>query len=82
MLLDKKIVEAIENEMGKSIREIQEQTLDDRRREVEEKHGGKAMEFTVNFPLIGRGNVLFDRTLSRQEVEKQFAQALSSVGNL
>jgi len=80
--LSEGLLQAIERDMGKSIREIQEQTLSDRRREVEESHVGKEMEFTNNFPAIGRGNVLRDRTLSHKEVEKRFNEALDSLRNL
>jgi len=77
--LSETVVRAIESEMGKTIQEVQEQTLSDRRREVEAKHGGRKMIFPVNFPFIGRGNVLRDQVLSREEVDRQFNEALKSI---
>jgi len=65
---------AIEHETGKSIYELQEQTLSERRREVEEKHG--TMTFTVNFPFIGRGNPLREKILSHAIIERRTVRAL------
>jgi hypothetical protein len=78
-MLSETIVRAIESEMGKTIREVQEQTLSDRRREVEANHKGRKMIFPVNFPFIGRGNVLRDRVLSHEEIDKQFNEALKDI---
>jgi phosphoribosylformylglycinamidine (FGAM) synthase-like amidotransferase family enzyme len=77
--LSETIVRAIESEMGKTIREVQEQTLSDRRREVEANHKGRRMMFSINFPFIGRGNVLRDRVLSHEEIDKQFNEALKDI---
>jgi hypothetical protein len=74
MLLNKAIERAIKHDTGKSIYELQEQTLWERRKEV----GGdyETMYFTVNFPTIGRGNQLRERTLSHDEIERITKKAL------
>jgi len=77
--LSEAVVRAIESDMGKTIREIQEQPLSERRKEVEESHGGRKMTFPVNFPFIGRGNVLRDKVLSHEVIDKQFNDALRSI---
>jgi len=77
--LSEAVVKAIESDTGKTIREIQEQSLSDRRREVEANHGGHKMVFPVKFPFIGRGNVLRHRVLSHEEVDKRFNKALKNL---
>lgn len=79
MSLNERVIRAIESETGKTIREIQEQTLSDRRREVEANHKGRKMVFSDNFPFIGRGNVLRDRVLPHEEVDRQFNEALRDI---
>jgi hypothetical protein len=78
MLLSEAVVRAIKHDTGKSVHELQEQTLDERRREVEEDYG--TMVFPVNYPVIGRGNLLRERTLSHEEIERRFERALRSLG--
>ena len=50
---------AIEHFTGKNTGELRNQTIDERRREVEEKTGRK-FRLKKFFPLVGRGNVLRD----------------------
>jgi len=68
------IFEDVERDTEKSIYELLEQTLSERRIEVEEEYG--SMTFTVNFPFIGRGNPLREKIISRAIIERRYERAL------
>jgi hypothetical protein len=67
---------AIEREVGDDIDTIAHMPIDERRRLVEQRHGGKRMTVVSKFPLIGRGNVLGDCLISHEEVEKELEKAI------
>lgn len=66
---------AIEQKVGESIESIREMPIDERRRITEKKYG-VTMIFRSLGKLVGRGNVLRDRTISRKEVEEALDKAL------
>lgn len=68
-------LQIIENYIGLPIDKIQNLTIDEQRENTEKKTG-KTMSFISLFPFIGRGNVLRDRTTSRQKIEKDFERAI------
>jgi hypothetical protein len=72
------VVRTIKYDTGKSISELQEQPLDERRREAAKDYG--TMVFPVNYPVLGRGNLLRERTLSHEEIERRFERASKSIG--
>jgi hypothetical protein len=80
MQLSEAVLKSIEADLGKSIEEIRNQSLSEHRKEVEAKHG-KPMSLSVNYPTIGRGNVLRDCVLSHEQVEAQLEKALSSLND-
>lgn len=67
---------AIEKMTGESVDSLREMPIDGWRQIIEDKHK-KPMLFVSLFPLIGRGNVLGRRTLSRQEIEDKLDKVLS-----
>lgn len=72
--MKKSLEQAIEKNTEQSIETLRSTTLDELRQQVEAKRG-RALRFTCNFPFIGRGNVMRDETVSRQEIEKQLDEA-------
>lgn len=68
-------VQALERETGESIEQLRNMTIDDRRRMLE-KRPGFITRFASVFPFIGRGNVMRDRVLSREEVNEILDESL------
>lgn len=66
---------AIEKTTRESIESLRDMPLDERRRKIEKKQG-RRLVITRNFPFIGRGNVMRDRTISHEEIEKQLDEVL------
>lgn len=66
---------AIEATTGQTIDNLRNMPLDTLRRLIEKKRQS-AVVITRNFPFLGRGNVMRDETISRDEVEKQLDEAL------
>ena len=71
--LFERFIESVERFTGRSIEDIRETPICESRRQKEQKD---KLQITSWFPLIGRGNVLRDRTLSRGEIEKKFEESL------
>lgn len=69
------LIARIEKRSGQSISEMRQEPLDEKRVRFEKK-SGKEIRFTRNFPLLGRGNVMGDRTLSGKQVNDLLDQAL------
>jgi hypothetical protein len=67
---------AVEQMTGETIENLRRTPIDERR-EALEKASGKPTHFVSRFPLIGRGNVLRKRLVSREKVEKDFWEALN-----
>ncbi|MDA8258521.1 MAG: hypothetical protein M0Z99_23310 [Betaproteobacteria bacterium] len=65
----------IERKTGKSIDQLQSETISERRDEVEASQG-KPMGLLQLFPFVGRGSVMGDFIMSHQEVDKQLDRAL------
>lgn len=68
-------IETLERRAGQSIDRLQKAGIDERRKELELKFM-KPMEFKSYFPLVGRGTVLHDRTVSRQKIDDMLDEAL------
>jgi hypothetical protein len=66
---------AIEKVTGESVDSLRDMSIDKRRQIVEKKHN-QHMLFPSLFPLIGRGSVLRDCTVSRKEIEAQLDEVL------
>jgi len=67
----------IEKILGEPIADIRNRPLDEQRRLIENKHK-KPMKFETRFPFIGRGNILRDRTVDNETVEKLLDEALKA----
>ena len=67
---------AIESMTGKSIEELRRLTLTEYRADVE-KRLGRPLKFESRFPIIGRGNVMRNRTVSRDEIDRALDKVLS-----
>jgi len=68
---------AVEIFTGQPIEYFQKTPLD-KIELLAERKNGSPVRFTNDFPDIGRGTVLSDCTLSHQEVERVFDEAISS----
>jgi len=68
----------VESVVKRPIREIREEPIDAQRRRVEIREG-RPTTYEVRFPTVGRGNVMRDRTKSREEVESLLDAALDRV---
>lgn len=66
---------ALEKACGESVSKLRSRTLEENRRLAEKKHGLLA-RFVSYFPFIGRGNVLRNRLVTHEEVEKRLDEAL------
>lgn len=66
---------AIEKYTGQSIDDLKNMPIAERRKLIEKKHRSR-MQFKSKFPFIGRGNVLGDKTKSRQQIESELDEAL------
>ena len=65
----------VERILGCKAEDLRNSTLDEQRSTVEQKQGHR-MVFRRAFPVIGRGNVMRDRTQSRAEIDNLVDQAL------
>jgi len=70
--------QATEQATGQSIEFIRNTPLDELRR-IEEKKRGHPLVFTSYFPWIGRGNILRNRLISREEVKSEFENAIKQL---
>lgn len=75
MGLTPSVLRSIERKTGKTIAELQRETLSERRERMETLHG-RVMRIVTFFPFIGRGTVMGDHIMSHEEVEKQFKKAV------
>ncbi len=66
---------AVEMASGESVASLRDMPIDERRKIVEEKCK-RRMSFPSFFPFIGRGSVLRDCTISREEIEAQLDELL------
>lgn len=66
----------VELATGKSISELREMPLDEQLASSRQRWGS---DFRISsaFPILGRGCVMHDRVLTRQQIDKQLDQALS-----
>ena len=71
------IERAVRLATGESADVLRARPLDEHRRIVEAKLGGRRMRFLSHFPFIGRGSVLHDRTVTHEQVEADLDAALS-----
>jgi hypothetical protein len=65
----------IEKLTGKTAQDLRRTSIDGYRRERESSLK-RALRFTSHFPFIGRGNVLRDRIIDTEKIEKQLDSAL------
>jgi len=65
----------VERTTGSSVSEIRNRTLEAQRAHVERKHKAP-MKFVTSFPAIGRGNVMRERTKSRNQINAMVDHAL------
>lgn len=75
MTMSAELLRLIERKTGKSIDQLQSETLGEQRCRVEASHG-KPMRLLQLFPFVGRGSVMGDYLLSHREVDKQFDHAI------
>ena len=66
---------AVERATGESIDSLRRTPIDERRQTIE-KAAGHPLKFKSRFPVIGRGNVLRDRTVDHEEAEAAFWKAV------
>jgi hypothetical protein len=64
----------VELALGEPIESVRQQTIAARRTVREQRAG--PISFVSCFPLIGRGNILKDRTVSHQQAEAALRTAL------
>jgi hypothetical protein len=69
---------AVEQLTGESIDVIRRSTIWDLRIQSERKAQGR-LRFISHFPFIGRGNVMRDRMVDQDTVEREFDAALRRV---
>lgn len=65
----------IEEVTGESVSSLRNMPIDERRR-ITEKKFNRRMLFPSLFPIIGRGNVLGNCTISREKIESQLDEVL------
>lgn len=75
MPMNAELLRLIERKTGKSIDQLQSETISERREEVEAK-AGTPLRLLRHFPFIGRGSVMGDFILSHNEVDRQLNRAL------
>ena len=75
--LSESLIRRIEARTGKSAEELKSETLWQKRTRIANAKG-KDMQFTRNFPLIGRGCVLGDHLVSTSKVNHDIDQLLSA----
>lgn len=72
------IIRFLEEDIGESIYDIMDQPLCERRREVERRFW-YPMILTANPPVMGRGNLIGERVLSGEEIERRFKIAFEKL---
>jgi hypothetical protein len=70
-----KLETIVEGVTGQTAADLRNQTLTQLRRKVEEKVR-KKLVFRSHFPLIGRGNVMRDKTVDHEAIEEGLHEAL------
>jgi hypothetical protein len=65
----------VERLTGRSASSLRAETLTTVRLQVE-RASGRPLKFVSRFPFIGRGNVLRDRVISNETIERQLDEAL------
>ncbi len=65
----------VERAVGLPISQVRCEPIDDQRRRIEAARQ-KPLSFRVRFPIVGRGNVMRDRTRSHAEVESTLDRIL------
>lgn len=70
-----RIEKTVERITGASAAELRRRSIDEQRGAVE-RHHGRPMQFVRRFPVIGRGNVLRDRIMSRAEIDRMVDETL------
>lgn len=65
----------VEHVSGCKVSELRERTLDQQRHYTERAHG-RTVVFRKAFPTIGRGNIMRERTKSRDEIEHLLDEVL------
>lgn len=69
------LIHALERETGESIENLRATTIDERRRMLEKRPGFVLRLFSM-FPFIGRGNVMRDRVISRDDINDALDKSL------
>jgi len=67
--------ESLERLTGRSMQYLRDVPLDQQMADMRERTG-EPMEVVSYFPVIGRGNVMRDRTIPHEEVERLLTAAL------
>jgi hypothetical protein len=76
MGLSTELLKLIERRTGESIKDLQRETIDDRRYKIEKKLA-RPVEFKSCFPYIGRGSVMrAEKIVSHAEVEQRLRKAI------
>lgn len=68
--------QTVERRIGCRAVDLRNSTLDEQRSVIERKRGHRLV-FRRAFPVIGRGNIMRDRTQTRDEIDRLVDQALS-----
>ena len=71
-----RLEEAVELATGESVDVLRSTPLDVRRTALEQAQG-RSLVFRSRFPLVGRGNVLRDRAVPHDKVERDFLRAVN-----
>jgi hypothetical protein len=66
---------AVEKATGEAVNMLRARSIEETRRVAEKRHK-RPFKFTSRFPFIGRGNVLRDRVVSHDEVERGLDEVL------
>lgn len=75
MPMNDELLRLIERKTGKSIDQLQSETLSEQRVEIESQQG-RPMQLLRHFPFIGRGSVMGDFILTHFEVNRQLDRAI------
>ncbi len=67
--------QTVERATGCKADDLRNITLDEQRSAVEQKRGQRLV-FRRTFPVIGRGNIMRDRTQSRADIDRLVDKAL------
>ena len=66
---------AVEADTGETVEKLRDMTIYELRDMVEKKYG-RPMEIASYYPLVGRGNILHDRGLSKTALDARVDKAL------